>query len=172
MTTDSQQELLTEVDSKNNVIGPIARGVAHSSKDKFYRTIYVIIKNHDGKILLQRRSATKDLYPNCWDLSVGGHVEFGDNYIDTAVRELKEEVGIVVSQKGLAFMGEVLVRLPTSNEFFYIYEYTLAPSDNIMLSKDEVADSKWATIKQIKESIKNEPNLWYPRPIQVLEKLY
>lgn len=172
MTTDLQDELLTQVDKENIVVGPIPRGVAHASKDVYYRTIYVLVKNEQNEILLQKRSATKDLYPNCWDLSVGGHVVYGDSYEETALRELREELGITANLKDTVKKGEVLVSLPNSNEYFYVYEYQLKASDEIQLASAEIAETKWLGIEKIKKSIEDKSLLWYPRPIQVIKSLY
>ena len=49
-TTDPQQELLTQVDENNIVIGSIPRGVAHKKPGVFYRTIYILVINCKGKI--------------------------------------------------------------------------------------------------------------------------
>ena len=171
-TTDSQDELLTEVNSKNEVIGPISRGVAHNNPDKFYRTIFIIVKDKDNKILLQRRSSTKDLYPDCWDLSVGGHVNYGKSYLEVAVEELKEELGIIAITKELKFIGEVLVKLPTSNEFFHVFEYKFKPDDRVNMAKDEVSKTMWMSINQVKESMQQRKLKWYARPLQVIKALY
>jgi len=172
LTTDSQNELLTEVDGNNVVIGPIQRGVAHNSPNKIYRTIYVVVKDKNSKILLQKRSSTKDLYPGCWDLSVGGHVIYGDSYTGTAVKELEEELGIITSAKELKLVGEVLVKLPMSNEFFRVFDYELKSQDNIRFETNEVSKTMWMSIEQIKESIQQQELKWYPRPVQIIRALY
>src|SRR4030042_2516072 len=105
-TTDPQGELLIQVDEHNNVIGSISRGEAHEKQGVFYRTIYVLVKDENDKVLTQQRSATKDLYPNCWDLSVGGHVNFGKTFEETAVRELDEEIGLDLKKEDLIKKGE------------------------------------------------------------------
>jgi isopentenyldiphosphate isomerase len=166
-TTDPQDELLTQVDENNNVIGPIKRKIAHETPGIVYRTVYILIKNSKGEYLFQKRSPTKDLYPDCWDLSVGGHVDWGNSYIETAVREIKEELGLTIKVPNLVFKGEVLVKLPKSSEFFYVYEYKLKPGQKINASKEEVADVKWLKMEEAKVSLK-----WYPRPEQVLKALY
>jgi len=172
LTTDAQSELITEVDKNNKVIGSISRGVAHNSPDKIYRTVFVVVKDKDNKILLQKRSSTKDLYPECWDLSVGGHVDYGKSYLETAIRELAEELGIVAFENDLKLIGEVLVNLPESNEFFQVFEYYLKPNDTIKIETEEVDKTTWMTIDQIKESMKKERYRWYPRPLQVVAALY
>lgn len=171
-TTDPQNEMLTEVDLNNKVIGPISRKEAHRSPGKIYRTIFVLVKNNKGEMLLQKRSATKDLYPNCWDLSVGGHVNYQKTYEETAVKELEEELGIKTSEKKLIYKGEVLVKLPVSNEYFHVFEYLLEPTDKIRLAKEEITDSMWMKIEDLKESMKNKTLEWYPRPLQIIEALY
>lgn len=171
-TTDPQNELLTEVDVNNKIIGAIPRGLAHQSPDKIYRTIYIVIKNNEGKLLLQRRSSSKDLYPNCWDLSVGGHVIYGQNYEETAIKELKEEMGLTATKADLRFIGEVLVKLPSSNEFFHVYEYSLKDTDQIIFSAEEVSEILWMSLKEIKNSLSNQKIPWYPRPMQVIKALY
>ena len=116
-TTDPQNEQLTQVDKHNNVIGGVSRGVAHSTPGIYYRTIFILVKNDKNEILIQKRSPSKDLYPNCWDLSVGGHVNFDKSYVETAVRELKEELGIEASEKDFILKGEVLVKLRNQMNF-------------------------------------------------------
>lgn len=171
-TTDPQDELLTEVDQNNNVIGPIARKIAHNAPQKFYRTIAVLVFNDQNQVLLQQRSATKDLYPNCWDLSVGGHVDFGQTYEETATKELGEELGVKVTSADLKNRGEVLVKLPNSNEFFNVFEYKLKADDKLTLEEKEVSSIKWMSLKEIIDSINNQTIEWYPRPLQILTKFY
>ena len=45
------------------------------------------------RILLGQRSATREFYPDVWDV-FGGHVEPGEQQHQTLIRELQEELGI------------------------------------------------------------------------------
>lgn len=171
-TTDPQSELLTQVDERNQVIGSISRRMAHETPGVFYRTIYVLVKNEKDKILLQKRSPTKDLYPDCWDLSVGGHVSFGKSYSETAAREIGEELGLEVDEKDLTLKGEVLVKLPQSSEYFNVFEYNIKPGQVITASEEEISGARWMTIEGIKQSMKDGSLQWYPRPLQTIEALY
>ena len=56
-----------------------------------------IVRSNDKSgydLLLQKRSECKDSNPGCWDISSAGHVEAGHGYLESAIRELKEELGI------------------------------------------------------------------------------
>ncbi len=52
---------------------------------------------HAGEVLLCHRSASRRWYPDVWDLP-GGHIEPGESAEDALVRELREELGIVISE--------------------------------------------------------------------------
>lgn len=49
------------------------------------------------RLLLCRRSAGRVSYPGVWDLP-GGHVEPGEAPLDALVRELTEELGVVITR--------------------------------------------------------------------------
>lgn len=58
------------------------------------------------EILLQKRSAVKDSNPGCYDISSAGHLSAGDQPLEGALRELKEELGITASPGDLHFVGK------------------------------------------------------------------
>ena len=72
----------------------------------------------DGRIFFQKRSATRKLFPDTWDI-VGGHVEDGETLDETLRREIEEETGwqlsIVLATVGdYRYTGEDgVVRLET-----------------------------------------------------------
>ena len=84
------------------------RSVAHAS-GLMHRTahIWVVRQTSDGKwqVLLQKRSSTKDAFPGCYDVSSAGHVMAGDDYRESAQRELEEELGIRAQPEELEYAG-------------------------------------------------------------------
>lgn len=73
--------------------------------------------------MLQRRSASKKSDPNCWDISGAGHIRAGENIIDGAIRELKEELGVEVKDRDLQYIATKKVPkiLKIWNFNMYIY---------------------------------------------------
>ena len=45
-------------------------------------------------LLLQNEAKKKDSFPGCYDISSAGHISAGDEPLETALRELEEELGI------------------------------------------------------------------------------
>ena len=56
------------------------------------------------ELVLQRRAATKDVWPGRWDASAAGHVRFGETEREAA-REIEEELGVPLTLDGLVPLG-------------------------------------------------------------------
>jgi isopentenyldiphosphate isomerase len=56
------------------------------------------------QIVLQRRAASKDTFPSCWDAAAAGHWRFGETPQEAA-REIAEELGVEVDFAALRYMG-------------------------------------------------------------------
>jgi isopentenyl-diphosphate Delta-isomerase len=54
------------------------------------------ILNREGQILIQRRSPTKENWPNLSDVSVAGHISAGEGPVEAALREAQEELGVTL----------------------------------------------------------------------------
>ena len=61
-------------------------------REKFLAAIYLIVRDKNGDILLQRRQGTK-LWPGYLALPAG-HIDEGELAYEAAIREAREELGI------------------------------------------------------------------------------
>ena len=102
-------EILDIVDEHGIPTGKtVERTFAHE-QGILHRTAHVwIVREKKGRIqvLLQKRSEEKDSYPGCYDISSAGHIPAGVDFLPSAVRELKEELGVSVMQKALVYCGQ------------------------------------------------------------------
>ena len=90
------EEIFDIVDSNDHVIGTAPRSEIHA-KGLLHRAVHLWIFHPDGRLLLQKRSLTKDREPGRWTSSVSGHVNSQEDY-DTAMhREIPEEIGVPAS---------------------------------------------------------------------------
>lgn len=86
-------ELVVVVDAENNVIGEAPRQEMRRNR-LWHRATYVFVFDSAGRLHVQKRTMTKDVYPGYWDPAAGGVVLAGESCEEAARRELEEELGI------------------------------------------------------------------------------
>ncbi|MCD7887463.1 MAG: NUDIX domain-containing protein [Clostridiales bacterium] len=102
-------ELLDIVDKSGRPTGlTVERETAHREGIR-HRTSHVWLLRRRGEtveILLQKRSQEKDSYPGCYDISSAGHIPAGVDFVPSALRELKEELGLDAAPEELVYCGQ------------------------------------------------------------------
>lgn len=89
----ARNERVIIVDDDNTVVGAAPR---HEMRAKRlpHRATFILVFDSNGRILVQKRTDTKDVYPGYYDLAAGGVVTEGESYDESAIREAAEELGI------------------------------------------------------------------------------
>ena len=127
----------------------------------WHRAIYGFIINNDGDVLLQRRSKTKKLWPDLWDITAGGHVLTGEFGEQALIREVKEELGIEIAPDEVRYLvgsTSVNVKGDVINKHFnecYLIKKDIN-IDDITLQTEEVSDIKWFSKEDILNRINND----------------
>ena len=101
------------------VIGRATRGECHGNPALIHAVARVQVLDRQGRILLQLRSAAKDIQPGKWDTAVGGHLLPGEEAEAAARREMREELGVAPDQ--LEFLHRFLWRTPVESEWVTTY---------------------------------------------------
>jgi isopentenyl-diphosphate delta-isomerase len=70
----------------------------------WHRAAQVFVQNERGELLCHRRHPAKDLYAELWDVCVAGHVGVDEPYEACAVREVFEEIGVVIQPGDLRWL--------------------------------------------------------------------
>lgn len=106
-------------------------------------------------MLLQKRSKNKDSHPGLWDISAAGHVDSGETPLEAAVREVEEEIGIVIKPADLKPVGERKVSDYNpdngwqNNEFDYVYLYRWdGKAEDLKLQEKEVECMQFMPLEQ------------------------
>lgn len=95
-------ELLDLVDENGIPTGRTA------DRETVHRTAHLwLLRRREGRVqvLLQKRSAQKDSYPGCYDISSAGHIPAGFDFVPSALRELQEELGLEAKAEELISCG-------------------------------------------------------------------
>jgi 16S rRNA (adenine1518-N6/adenine1519-N6)-dimethyltransferase len=117
-STDDPDEIFDLVDLSDRVIGQVRRGDAHRDPRLLHRSVQVLVFDSHGRLLLQRRSQAKDLFPGYFCASASGHVVSGDDYATTADREVAEELGTSLP---VTFLGKAIVRSDVETELTALF---------------------------------------------------
>lgn len=149
MPLSDPAELLTLVtDDDATVLGPIARGLVHGNPALIHRSAHVLVIHPDeGGLLLQKRSLQKDTSPGLWDVSVGGHVTFGQSYEEAVVRETHEELGLEVTREDLEFL--YLTRFRSERESENTRSYLCRHAGPFAPDPDEITEVRFWTRAEI-----------------------
>ena len=150
-------EIFDVVDERDAVVGTERRAVVHA-RGLRHRAIHIVLRNAAGQVFLQRRSPLKDMNPDCWDSSCSGHLDSGEEYDAAAVRELGEELGVVVP--GLERVLKLEACRQTGNEFVWVYRG--AHEGPFVLQPEEISDGRFFAVSEVDAGIAATPNEFSP----------
>jgi len=144
-------------DEKGKMIG-VADSPGSALKNGDVRLVSrVMLKNKEGKYLLQKRSEEMLNWPGYWDHTAAGHVDDGESPEAAAYRELREETGIDDAQ--IMHIAEYYSAyeqpgrdLPTSKSYNHVYygKYDIEESA-VKFDPGEVSEVKWFTVSEIRK---------------------
>lgn len=140
--------------------GEIATREECHKKGLWHRAVYAFIIDEDGNILLQKRSANKKLWPNLWDVTVGGHVDAGEFGRQALIREVKEELGIEIKDDDIKYLiGSTSINVQGDiinkhyNECYLITKNI--DVTNIRIQPEEVSEVKYFSKDELLKRISN-----------------
>ncbi len=84
------EEFFDVVNENNEVIG----GEVRRNSDLWHRGVHVFLFTPDRRLLIQKRSQTRDTFPDTLDCSDSEHLKPGEPYLAAAVHNLLEELGV------------------------------------------------------------------------------
>ena len=113
-------EIFDVVDENDIPVGTSTRVEVHA-KNLIHRAVHVFVLNRNGDLYLQKRSRLKDMNPGVWDSSVSGHLDAGEDYLQAAVRELGEEIGIDANAEDLEHIAAVKPSFETGWEHIHVF---------------------------------------------------
>jgi isopentenyl-diphosphate delta-isomerase len=89
----SAGEQLILVDEQDRELGFRSKGDCHAGKGVLHRAFSIFVFNGDNELLLQKRSATKLLWPNYWSNTCCSHPRRGEAMEQAVSRRLTQELG-------------------------------------------------------------------------------
>jgi isopentenyl-diphosphate delta-isomerase len=167
---NSADEPFDIVDDSDRVTGSAPRSEIHA-RGLLHRAVHLWLFNPAGRILLQRRSLSKDREPGKWTSSVSGHVNAGEDYDAAMYREIPEEIGVPAGTCRHFVRAKYFHACrETDQEFVWLYRAVHAGP--FQPDPAEVAGLAWFDPQQLDLRIQKQPDdfssclvhLWKGRP--------
>lgn len=157
---EQPDELLQCYDEEGNPTEAMPRAVV---KEKPFRYWYAVTKiwlvNNMGEILCTKRSERLSANPGKWQTYVGGHVSAGDTFLQCALKELAEEVGVLTNEESLSLVDEG--RNPENRNFYAYYAMRFnGDIADLRFTDDEVSEAKWMSIDEYRADEAAHPEQW------------
>ena len=121
-------------------------------REKFLSSIYLIIKNNEGKILLQRREGSK-LWPGFLALPAG-HLDVGEDAYEAAIREAKEELDINITVDNISDVFVVNRKNKSLLPYYDVYFELNGYNGEIKINEpNKCSELVWSNIKSLPEDM-------------------
>lgn len=132
-------EIFDVVNEHDAVIGQAPRREVHA-RGLWHRAVHILVFNARGEVFLQKRSMLKDTAKGKWDSSSSGHVDTGEDYDQTAVRELAEELGVLAAEA-----PERLFKIDACREtgWEFCWVYRCKHEGPFVLQPEEIETGAW-----------------------------
>ena len=157
----SRMEFLDIVDENGQPTGEtVSRSKAHADGIR-HRTahVWVVRPGESGyDVLMQKRSMDKESFPGLYDTSSAGHIPAGSEPLESALRELNEELGIDAREDQLHCAGSFRIRYEKEfhgrmfrdNEVTQVYVYREpVDAEKLTLQASEVDEVRWFGLEEV-----------------------
>lgn len=129
--------------------------------------VHIIIINKQEKFLLQQRALTKKYYPGQWDATCG-RVQANEKGIDSAIREVKEELGLNTSPSQYTLLFHNLFGNKILLDIFLL-ELDFCEKD-CTIKRDEVEQIKIFSFEKMIEILSPSKNKIYMDIIKKIKR--
>lgn len=162
------EEWLDIVDGEDRVVGRAERGDAHR-RGLRHRAVHVLVYDVAGHLFVQRRGLAKATNPGLLDTSAAGHVESGESRGLAAVREVEEELGILLAADELERLFVMPPELESGNEFVTVFR---AVTDRTpVLQLEEIEDGEFVEPLVLASRIARDPDRFTSVFREILRRL-
>jgi isopentenyl-diphosphate delta-isomerase type 1 len=148
------EEIFDVVDDSDQVIGTAPRSDVHARKLR-HRAVHVFLFNRKGELFVQKRAATKDSFPRCYDSSASGHLNSGEDYDLCAKRELHEELGLDVPAH--RFLKHFKIEACEDTGWEFVWAYSVVTDEQPKINLDELESGEFWTEQRCQSMLASHP---------------
>lgn len=162
-------ELLDLIDDNNQVIGTVAKSIAHHD-GLLHRIVIGEIINSKGEYCFVEQAGDRQ-DPGQFVSPIRGHVKAGESPDSALVRECQEECGFTPTD--FKFVGQTVFNRKVigrhENHLFLVY---VIHSDGPITLNHESVSFRWFSVSEIQSTLKSNPQLFGAAWHHVFSKLF
>jgi isopentenyldiphosphate isomerase len=144
-------ELVDVIDEDDRVVATVTRAEMRA-RGLLHRVASTMVFRPDGRLLVHRRTDTKDVFPGAFDCFVGGVVEAGESYEQARDRELAEEMAI----EGVSPTEVFVHRFEGIGDRSITAVYAVTWDGLVVPQREEIAWFEWEPIQRVLERAEAE----------------
>lgn len=153
-------ELVDLYDENRVPLGKTAERYGKKGPGELRIVVHVCLFDSRGRMLIQRRTESKRIWPGLWDVTVGGGVDAGETTRQGAEREAREELGYALDLSGLR--PSVTVNFEGGFDDFFIAVRDL-DLHTLSLQAEEVSAVRWVTLEELHAMVDDGSFIPYPK---------
>ena len=158
----SDDEPLILVNAQDEPLGTLAKSACHDGQGVLHRAFSLFVFNDAGETLLQRRHASKRLWPGYWANSCCSHPRLGETLPDAVQRRARDELGIEVQPEFLFKFQYQATYADFGTEFELCSVFLGRGSGDPCVNATEVADWRWTAPGDLDRQLAASPHLFTP----------
>jgi geranylgeranyl diphosphate synthase type I len=152
------EELVVLLDERGTPCGIAPKAEVHAQETPLHLALSCYVVDHDGRVLLTRRSRRKRTWPGVWTNSCCGHPLPGETIREAAARRVRQELGLHVERVALAFPDfsyrAVMDDGTVENELCPVVVAQVA--GELLLDPEEVDDARWVSWQEFEGMARDE----------------
>jgi isopentenyldiphosphate isomerase len=153
-------ELVDLYDEDRVPLGKTAERYGAKAPSELRLVVHVCVFDSQGRLLIQKRTDNKHIWPGLWDVSVGGGVDAGETSRQGAEREFREELGFPLDLTGVR--PSVTVNFGGGFDDFFLVTQDL-DLDVLTLQDEEVTAVRWVTEDELLTMVDDGSFIPYPK---------
>lgn len=133
----------------------------------YHRSVHVFVEVFGGKFLLQKKSKETE-NGGKWSSAVSGHVRYKEGYVDAAIRESDEELGLTMLPEELHKITKMPPSMVNGYEFSTLFTYLMDPmTEKLTLDSTEVDEIVIARLFDVINDVEKHRDEYSPAFVEL-----
>jgi isopentenyl-diphosphate delta-isomerase len=168
------------LDEQGHKTGKVLDRETVHGQELWHEAVNVWMVNSKGEVLLQLRGPKVDLNPDVWDVAIGTHVRPQEDPTDSAIRCLKDEMGVVIAPDTLKHLFNIQSANPigagrthkTVNHVFLLKRDL--PLTDFTYDSEKIAQLVWKPLIEVMAEVGSTETSkrYYPRAGNFYPRLF